>query len=202
MKAFKIGMIILFAGLGSMAKAQFRTENYLGVAWEISIPTDQHYLTKTSYSGGRVEYRRFINPKFSVGLNWTWNSYDQYFPSQTYTSKAGSAVTTDMIRDIYTSPIVATGYYYPIQSKMVKPYIGIGLGTMYAEQDAYFNVYEVNYYNWGFVFKPEAGVMINLTHDFGVLGAFNYTIATNKNSAFNINHLSAFAFDIGVGIGF
>lgn len=204
MKYLKIVLLLLGTGCFSFAKAQTHSPDFFGVSWEIAFPANSGYLTKTSLAGGRLEYRRKLNPQFSVGIAASWNSFDQYFGSQTYQSKdGGRAVTTDMVRQIYTVPITLIGHYYPkMANKAIQPYIGIGLGTQYAEQNAYFNIYELSNYNWGFVARPEIGTFFNFQSNFKIMLTASYNFATNKNSEFNISHINQFGINVGVGWGF
>ncbi|WP_183576343.1 hypothetical protein HDF18_21045 [Mucilaginibacter sp. X5P1] len=122
----------------------FAGQDLFSVGYEVAIPTDNNYLTKTSWQGARFDYQRMITSNVSVGIGVSYNSFNQYFHEQTYQRADGTgAVTSDMIRQVYTSPITASVHYY-FQGDMIKPYVGIGLGTEYSEQNAYFNIYEVS----------------------------------------------------------
>lgn len=177
--------------------------NYFSICWEIGFPANSGYLTNTSFSGGRLEYRRFINKSFSVGMSMSWNSFDQHFGSKTYQSPSGNeAVTTDMVRQVYTLPLMATAHYYFGSTDLLKPYVGIGIGATYSEQNAYFNVYQLTADNWGFAVRPEAGLLIHLGPEvFAQLGA-GYTVSTNHNSDFKINSLKQWGIDIGIGFAY
>ncbi|NCD72364.1 outer membrane beta-barrel protein [Mucilaginibacter agri] len=169
------------------------------VGYEVAIPTNSDYLTKTSWAGARFDYRRMITPNVSVGIGVSYNSFEQYFPKQTYQRPDGTgAVTSDMIRQVYTSPITASVHYYFQGSSMVRPYIGVGLGTEYSEQNAYFNIYSVGDRNWGFVFRPEAGALAKFSPNLGGFVSVAYNYATNSNDTFHINHLSQFPITIGL----
>lgn len=198
MKFLKI--ILLSAGLFGVEKdfAQMAHPNIVALSWEIAFPTGNDFLSKTSFSGGRFEYRYMVQPNFSAGLAVSWNSFDQYFGTRTYHTN-NSAVTTDMVREIYTAPITAIFHYYPsARGKMLKPFIGIGLGAQYAEQNTYFNIYETTANNWGFVVRPEIGGLLRVGRGAAILISGSYNYATNKNSSFNISSLQQFAINIGI----
>ena len=164
----------------------------------MAILTNNNYLTKTSWSGMRFDYQFMIKSNVSVGIGASYNSFDQYFPKQTYQKTDGTgAVTSDMVRHIYTSPITASVHYY-FDGKMVRPYVGIGLGTEYAEQDAYFNIYTVQAKNWGFVVRPEVGAIAKFSPNVGGFLSVAYNYATNSEDDFNISHLSQFPITIGL----
>lgn len=173
--------------------------NFIFVGYEVSIPTNNNYLTETSWSGIRFDYRRILSPNVSIGLGVSFNTFNQYFPTTTYQKKDGSgAVTGDMIRQIYTAPITLSAHYYLTSKSLIKPYVGIGLGTEYAEQNAYFNIYKVGANNWGFVVRPEAGLIARFNREFAGFLSAAYNYSTNSEDSFNINHLSQIPFTIGV----
>ncbi len=178
--------------------AQTRT-NIFAVSWEVASPTNSGYLDKTSWAGGRIEYRKMVKPQFSVGAAISWNSFEQYVGTKTYNNGHGGAVTTDMVREIYTLPITITGhYYFKTSSKIFKPYAGLGLGAEYAEQNAYFNIYGLTSNNWGFVARPEVGALLQFGKGVAGLVGVSYNVATNKNDEFDISSLKQFCVNIGI----
>jgi outer membrane protein W len=175
-------------------------------SWEISAPTSNNYINTTSLSGWRFEYWKGIKHNTSVGIAMSWSAFDEYINSKTYmTPGQTKAVTTDMIRQVYTLPItlVAHHYFNNDKSKIMQPYVGLGLGTQYAEHKAYFNVYEVIESNWGFCARPEIGALFAFSQYSPMRGllSFGYNYSTNKNNAFNIDHWNHFTINLGIGIG-
>src|SRR5689334_22549770 len=88
----------------------FAQTNLWGVSWDVNFPTNKDYLTKTSYAGGKIEYRHFLKGKnLSYGLALNWASYEQYLPRQTFQKSDGSgAVTSDFVSQAYQVPFAAT----------------------------------------------------------------------------------------------
>jgi outer membrane protein W len=178
--------------------------NLFGIGWEINFPNNGSYLTNTSYSGGKIEYRKFLKKDFSVGLAMNWTSFEQYFNRQTYNSKDGNnAVTSDFVAQVYTLPITATAHYYFTPGKLLKPYAGVGVGAQYMEQDLFYNVYETDEFNWGFVVRPEIGAIIqpDKFSGWGFNVAAGYSYATNKNGITKENKFQNFGITIGVVFG-
>ena len=174
--------------------------NLIGASWNMNFPTNTNYLTKTSYSGGKIDYRHFLKHKnISIGLSLDWASYEQYFPRQTFEKPDGnSAVNSDFVAQVYQVPFVATVHYYFKESKLLKPYAGIGLGASYMEQSLYYNVYVSDEYNWGFVARPELGTIIKFNDSgWGFLVGANYSIATNKTEAINSSSFKSFGLNCG-----
>ena len=178
----------------------YSQKNAFAMSWEVNFPNNGNYLTKTSWAGGKLEYRYFLKDELSVGIAMNWNSYSQYFARQTYTKADGnSAITSDFVAHVYNIPLTAiTHYYFERKGKML-PYAGIGIGAQYMDQRLFYNVYETSEYNWGFVARPEVGVIIAPPgSDVGLLLGLSYSIATNENGITKKNSFKNFGINIGV----
>ena len=84
----------------------------------------------------------------------------------------------------------------------MEPYIGVALGGQYMEQSLYYNVYVSDDNNWGFVARPELGLIINPQHKgWGFLVGAYYSYATNKTDLINSNSFTNFGINLGVVFG-
>ena len=180
-------------------------KDFTAFSWELSIPTDNKYLSENSLSGWRLEYRRMLSRNLSIGIAASWNAFDQSFPTKTYYSpNRSTAVTTDMIRQVYTVPITLISHYY-FNSKILlfQPYVGIGAGTQYQESNTYFNIYQLTENNWGFVARPELGTIIHFGKQSPMKGlvAVGYNWSTNKVETANITNWTHLSINVGIGIG-
>lgn len=196
--------ILLFALVTiQVLKAQgFETaKNKFFLGYEVAIPTGE-FLKETSWAGGNIGYRHMLNPNFSIGIQGSWNSFSDYVAKTTYQKPDGTgAITSDFVKNIYTVPITATAHYYFTKSHKLFPYAGIGIGTQYCDQTLYFNQYSISEDNWGFVARPELGLLFPLKNAMGMYfnAAWNY--ATNKNDSFNKDSFQHFAFTLGFVFG-
>lgn len=209
MKAKYLIIIIAFGFFSSTGFAQEEEKKYtapsididqlVAISWEINVPSGD-LVSKTSLAGGRFEYRKFLNEKFSLGLGISFSSVEQYFPTKTYENPEGStAVTTDMIRQVFTMPMTIVGHYYPtISSPILKPFLGLGMGAQYSTQDIYYNIYVIDNSNWGFVVKPEIGTLIAFSEKTAALASIGYTYATNKVENLKIDDFKQVSFNIGL----
>jgi outer membrane protein W len=199
MKKIIITSIVIFTCVTSV----IAQKNIFGVDWAINFPNNNGYLSKTSYAGGKLEYRHFFKENFSFGLALDWASYEQYIPRQTFQKADGSgAVTSDFDAVAYQVPFTGTVHYYFKKSKYLRPYAGVALGGQYLEQDLYYNVYVSSNDNWGFVARPEIGVLINPQNKYwGFLVGAYYSYATNKTELIKSNSFNNFGVNIGVTFG-
>jgi opacity protein-like surface antigen len=192
--------IIIMLALFLSTTAVFSQMNMLAVAWDINFPSNNGYLTKTSYAGGKIDYRHVLKHKnISIGLSLDWASYEQYLPKQTFEKPDGNgAVTSDFVAQVYQVPFVATMHYYFTESKRLKPFAGIGLGASYMEQSLFYNVYESDENNWGFIARPELGAIVKFKDSgWGLLVGANYSIATNKTESINRDSFNSFGINLG-----
>lgn len=201
MKNKFIALLIIVLSATDAVKAQ-TFKNLFGISWEIGVPLNNNdFLNKTSIAGGKFEYRRFINKKLSVGGFINWNSYYQYIPKATYNNvDATQAVTTDMYRYIYTAPFGVSTHYYFSTRNLINPFIGLGLGAQYSEQNLYFNIYESTSKNWGLLVRPEFGIIItpHPWHSMSFLLGSGYSLSTNKNNNLGINNIQNLTFQLGL----
>lgn len=197
MKKIIPGLVIVCCALSLSSSAQGIKDRFFA-SWEMAFPNNK-LVSKTSYSGGRVEYRRMVTPNYSIGIGVSWNSFEQYAGRQTYKSPSGNgAVTTDAVKDIYTVPITVSGHYYFQTKSRIKPYIGVGVGTQYSEQDIYYNIYGVEATNWGFAVRPEIGILFPVSRGVEIFAAGFFNYATNKEDVLGFNHLQHYGINIGL----
>ena len=191
-------LLLLLIILAYPAK-QFAQKNMFAINWQINFPNNNDYLTETSYSGGKLDYRYFIKKNLSIGLALDWTTYEEFIPRRTFEKPDGnSAITTDFIAQAYQVPITANIHYYFSEGKRFKPFAGLALGGQYLEQTLYYNVYASDDDNWGFVVRPELGTVIKMSETFGFMAGAHYSYSTNKTELLNKNNFSNFGFDIGV----
>jgi outer membrane protein W len=195
----------LFISLKGASQGLPSDRDLFAFSWEISDPTGNKYINETSMSGWRLEYRKGIKHNLSVGIAMSWSAFDEFVNTKTYSSADNTkAITTDMIRQVYTLPITLVGHYYlNTKSNFFQPYLGLGLGAQYAEHKAFLNIYELNETNWGFVARPEVGALFRFSSHSPVralLGlGFNYS--TNKNEAFDIDNWNQVIVNVGIAFG-
>ncbi|MBN8876869.1 MAG: outer membrane beta-barrel protein [Sphingobacteriales bacterium] len=167
--------------------------------WNLGTMTSKSFVKGLSTNGVNIGYGQAIGKGFSAGLDLGWNTFYTYYPRQTNQSKDG-AFTTDMYKSLFTVPVTVSITKNFLQQGIFSPYVKIGVGTMYSEQQLFYNIYEEEQSNWGFAAIPEIGLHIKTAAD--NRWAFNlgaqYRYATNKEKDYNINNLQSFNFNAGL----
>ena len=194
-------ILLLFMTLfsSSLLMAQ---EKYIYVNLDVNKPlSNTSWIEGTSSAGGRVGYRGFIRPNFSAGLDLGWSNYDQYEPTRTIENPTG-AITTDYFHYIYSySGVVSGQYYFKSEDEdRFFPYASLGLGANTNEYVLFYNIYEDTERSWGFLARPEAGVLFRFSQrsSLGIMAAVHYDYSTNKSDKFDYSNFSALGFQIGL----
>ena len=177
-------------------------EKYIYLNLDVLKPTSNTaWIEDVTMAAGKIGYRGFIRPNFSAGLDLGWANYDQYKPPVTKENATG-AVTTDYFNYIYSYTGVVSGQYYfkDEDEDRFFPYAGLGLGAATNEYVLYYNIYEDTERSWGFLARPEIGLLFRFTErgSVGIMAAIHYDYATNKSEKFNYNNFSALGFQIGI----
>jgi opacity protein-like surface antigen len=182
------------------AQSGYLPNGFYLFGWDVNVPlNNRDFIDRTSLAGGKAEGRFFVTPNISVGGEISWSSLYQYSPKRTYQFDNG-AVTTDLYKYIYLLPMNLNAHYYFKTDGQFMPYAGLGLGAMYSEQDLYFNIYNLYETNWGFLVKPEAGMLLKFGENSrtGMLFGVRYNYATNRQTDFKIDKIKTLSFQLGI----
>ncbi len=195
----KAVLTILMCLFSLMVSAQ---EQYFYAAYDINKPyTNTQWLDATSNRGFRIGYRSFINDNFSAGLDVSTATYEQYNPTETRQTGSG-ALTTDYFKYIYSYSATVSGQYnFRLKkTEAIIPYVGLGLGANNNEYVVYYNVYQDSERKWGFLVRPEAGLLVKIGRrgSFGLIGAIHYDYSTNKSENFSYDGFTSMGAQIGV----
>jgi hypothetical protein len=196
-------MGLTFVLLAVTAQAQ---ENYFYINWDGNIPlSSKDYIDNASGRGAKIGYRAFIgrDRRISVGGDFNWAQYDQYKPRQTFFSETG-AITTDYFNYIYQYGLTASAqYYFPLgESERFFPYAGLGLGVNRNEYIVYYNVYTDSDKAFGFLARPEAGILIRVgeRRRMGIMAAVHYDFSTNSSDDLDYKNFSTIGFQLGIAM--
>jgi hypothetical protein len=181
-----------------LCQAQMKGSSQFDLNWGIGSTINNSFVSGFATRGGSFGYSVFPKDDLSVGLELGWNNYWRYVPTTTYQFKDGAA-TTDLYKYIFNLPITmnVTKYYYA--GRLFSPYLRLGVGAQYSEQNLYYNIFETTHSDWGLVIKPVAGVRIHPSKysPFSLNLGLGYQYATNSVSQYNISNMQAYNINIG-----
>lgn len=193
-------LLFLFCILSS--GALLGQSKYMYLNLDINKPlSNTAWISGVSTAGGKIGYRGFIRPNFSAGLDLGWSNFDEYEPTVTKQNATG-AITSDYFHYIYSYSGVVSGQYYFKNEEEDRffPYAGLGIGANTNQYVLYYNIYQDSQRSWGFLARPEAGILYRFTErsSLGVMAAVHFDYSTNKSDKFDYNNFSAFGFQVGL----
>lgn len=152
-----------------MAGTAFGQSFFAGASYKMNIPLAdfRQYIQPTSFTGVEAEFRYFKNDWFSFGLKLGWASFYEYIPEDTYYWQ-NMALTAEQWNYLYVSDFNFQAHFYAPTKILIKPYLGIGLGSSFVQDykkvgDMIFNKNE-----WGFSLTPEIGFLFHLPEPDGL----------------------------------
>lgn len=180
----------------------FGQSKYMYLNLDVNKPvSNTDWISSVSIAGGKIGYRGFIRPNFSAGLDIGWSNFDEYEPTVTKQLATG-AITSDYFHYIYNySGVVSGQYYFKTEDEdRFFPYAGLGLGASTNQYVLYYNIYQDTQRSWGFLARPEAGILFRFTErgSLGVMAAVHFDYSTNKSDKFAYDNFSALGFQIGL----
>lgn len=175
---------ILLSVFNLKTDAQSAADNlHFNVDWQMNAPVGTSFANKISGWGMNFEGGYYVSPHWSVGTFLNFHTNHRYVQRQTISLSPTAAVTTDQQQSAYQLPFGLTTSYKIADNGLVKPYIGVKLGAMYAKNTTFLN--SKGYYDdpWGFYVSPEVGLNIHPVRygRFGFHIALYYSYATNQS---------------------
>ena len=195
-----IRFIIVFFLIASSLTAkgqEYNTAFHIG--WNTLVPfSDKDFTGSTSTAGIRVGYSKFVGDRFGFGFEGGYSTMDDYVAPTTY-EYPGGAITTDIYNYLYYFTLMANGHYYLSQGKRFISYASLGMGVSFSEYKIFYNVYQENDQNTGFVIRPEIGTLFKVKENsgFGLKAALGFDYATNRSDYFETKNFSGLNFQLG-----
>jgi hypothetical protein len=190
-------LLLMFAGVTAVAQPKYF---YLSADYNAPM-SNKDWISKGSIQGIKIGYRGFITDRFSAGLDLGSSAIHEYKPRTTIENNSG-AITTDYFNYVYSYSAVISGQYNFLvgDGDIVFPYAGLGLGANYNEYTQYYNIYNDTNNAFGFLARPEAGVLVRFgaRRSMGVIAAVHYDYSTNKSPDFGYRNFTTVGFNLGL----
>ena len=187
----KIIFLMIFGFLLMTAKSYAQQDSYMSVQYSVSIPTGDmgEYLSKTSWRGILIEYRGYVNSKVFAGVDAGWNVFYEKKDYDTYTQGTES-LSGIQYRYQNQVPLLATIDYLLMPDNALRPYVGLGIGTMYSERATDMNLYRLKLNSWQFAVKGEVGILYEVSYSSAVKFGVKYYNGFKTGSMENQGYLS------------
>ena len=185
------------------AKAQITPMTYFNVDWQFSAPISNNFSNKASGWGMNFEGGYYVLPDLSIGAFINYHTNNEYIPRQTLPINSSSALTTDQQHSVFQLPFGLATRYAWNRGGAFQPYVGVKLGTQYAQLKSTFNVFETNKDTWGFYVSPEIGFNVYpWAYGPGLHFAAYYSYGTNKGDLFTYSVDGMNNLGLRIGIAF
>ena len=120
------------------------------------------YISAPSFRGGLIEYRKAIKDNVLVGVDFGWNVFYEKKDADTYTSGT-EALSGVQYRTQNALPMLVSAEYFLATDNALKPYVGLGIGTMYLERSTDMGQWRLEENPWSFAVKPELGLLYEMS---------------------------------------
>jgi outer membrane protein len=150
--------------IGFSTKSFGQPSNYLSIQYAVSFATGDldEFISKASWRGILVEYRAAVNENLYAGLDAGWNVFYEKKDYDTYTLDTRS-LSGIQYRYQNSVPLLASADYQITSGSPLKPYLGLGIGTIYSERAIDMNLYRWEETTWQFALKGELGVLYDFS---------------------------------------
>ncbi len=171
-------------------------QSNFSVLYQVGIPMGalSEHTSQVSGRGMALEYQKYIKSNISVGLNFGYSVFYEKMPYGSYTSGTAT-LTGTQYRYNNLFPMSVVGQYHLNTSGSLRPYFGLGIGTIYDIRNTDMGLWTVEQNNWHFLLSPEAGISYKLS------GQTALKLNAKYDNAFKIEKAGAFA-NLNFNIGF
>ena len=191
LRAFAIAALALVFAMP--AKAQMTDNGYANIDWQFNFPLNNHFADKGSGWGMNFEGGCFL----------AYHSNHEYFSRQTLPVGTSGSLNTDQQHTVFQLPFGLATRYAWNRGGAFQPYVGVKLGTQYAQLKSTFNVFETNKDTWGFYVSPEIGFNVYpWAYGPGLHFAAYYSYGTNKGDLFTYSVDGMNNLGLRIGIAF
>lgn len=193
MKKTLFFILIIGLAIPGFVKAQ---TGYVGIQYQMGFAAGDlgDYIGNASFRGASFEYQKELNTSLSVGVEFAWTTF---YEKKEYDSYTVDQYTLSGIQYRYSNmfPMLACVEYTLNPDSDIRPFVNLGLGTMYTIRDTDMGLWRLEEKAWQFGLKPELGVMydIGLSTSLKVEGKYYMGIGGSE-----LENQSFFAVSVGL----
>jgi opacity protein-like surface antigen len=165
MKKLALMLVLLLV----LSGVSFGQKWLAGAYYKVSFPagSTKGFIDKTSFLGGGVEVRRFMNEFWSLGVSVDYSYFKQ--------DNAGEAGT--QTRTIKSLPVMATLFFYVQNNAGYLPFAGVRVGGFRMSRTTESPEETVSEDKWYPGFIPEVGAIFPLSPSVNLVGTFQFNYA-------------------------
>lgn len=155
----KVLYILLFTFVASSAIAQ-RSFNTWSYSMGFGTGDLKEYIEKVSFRGATYNFSKLVTDNVGVGLEIAWHAFYEEKDYDTY-SYGKYDYSGKQWRYSNHVPLLFNLNYYFTPDQDFFPFVGMGIGTIYAERRTDMGQWAFTNDAWEFALKPEVGVIFD-----------------------------------------
>ena len=163
-------------------------DGYTSLHYDVSfgLGNTRDFINTPSFRGVGFDYRKMASANVGVGMSMAWHTFYERKDYATYSFDDGlTSLSGVQYRYLNALPLhISTNYYFGEEDAEVRPYLGLGVGTLFSERKTEMGQYAVTTTSWQFSLQPEVGVLYQVQSDAYLFLAGKFTTPF-KNSDFN-----------------
>ena len=152
-------------------------QTYWAVGWSVPVPVTgmrTNLIDHPGWLSGGFDIRVGVAGRLALGVNGTWNWFDQTFPTKTI-ERGDFTFTGPVYRRLSSFTLLATAHYYFTRGA-VQPYAGLGIGGIWATSlQQIVNLPDASSTS-GLSFTGEAGVLFSVAERLGLYLSGRYQL--------------------------
>ena len=166
---------------------------YAGISYGFSSPLSdtKDFTEGSSWRNWGFDVLASVSDNRAFGVSFGWNVYDEV------TTEVSSLDRIDVqgtqFRYTNSFPMLLTGRQFFGPSGSIRPFAGLGVGTLYVKQRVDVGQWRISDSQWHLAFAPELGVVLPLGNaSWFINGKYNYGVKASDRTESN------FGLNIGV----
>ncbi len=156
------------------------------------------FVSKMSFRGIAADFQYFVSEHIAVGFNLGWNTYYKHLDYHTNNFLLNGekvTITGDQFRYLNVVPLLANvRYQFTKGDAAVLPYVGLGIGTNWAETRLEIGDLVAEEKGWQFAVAPEIGLIIPFSDHVGMHVGAQYQYSVKASGLPTLQ-------DLGVKVG-
>ncbi len=184
---------VIFLLMHVVAQAQI---GYSVLSYSFGIPTADlsDFTNQVSGRGIAFDYNQFVNDQLALGVGFGWQVFYEEQGYQTITDET-SNISGEVFHYVNSFPMHVTGTYFLNSEDQLRPFVGMGIGTVYSNRRQEIGLLSINHNVWHFSVRPEAGIHYDINYNTGLRFSVRYNMAFDAGDIGNYSHL-----DLALGI--
>ena len=176
-------LVIAILVIGGISSANAQYNSFWSFNWQMSQGTGtmNEYINEFSPRGFEIGGKYFISPKIAIGGKIAWSGIYERKARDTYQYTEDTHINSMQRRYLHSVPVMLNASWFPLeydQENTFFPYVSVGAGTVWTEQETDNGLYYTSKTQWSFALNPEIGTIIKFGDAFGLNLKAGYTWGT------------------------